>query len=75
MLELLDSLGLERGLAEPMRGDCTDLTEVVVQSGHWMAEEKPLAVNAALVRWLATRLPALWRGSGLASAGDRVPRG
>ena len=39
-------------LAEPMRRDCADLTEAVVQSGHWMAQEKPVAVNAALARWL-----------------------
>jgi pimeloyl-ACP methyl ester carboxylesterase len=25
--------------AEPMRRDCRDLTEVVVKSGHWMAQE------------------------------------
>src|SRR5262249_48534434 len=47
-------------LAEPMRADCSDLTEVVVPSGHWMAQEKPAAVNAALARWIATRLPQVW---------------
>jgi len=47
-------------LAEPMRRDCGDLTEVVVPSGHWMAQEKPAAVNAALAKWLAVKLPALW---------------
>jgi pimeloyl-ACP methyl ester carboxylesterase len=47
-------------LAEPMRQDCPDLVEVVVPSGHWMAQEKPVAVNAALARWLATRLPQVW---------------
>lgn len=47
-------------LAEPMRRDCADLTEVVIESGHWMAQEKPVAVNAAIVRWLATRFPDLW---------------
>ncbi len=47
-------------LAEPMRGDCENLTEVVVPSGHWMAQEKPVAVNAAIAKWLATRLPAFW---------------
>jgi pimeloyl-ACP methyl ester carboxylesterase len=47
-------------LAEPMRADCADLTEAVVPSGHWMAQEKPAAVNAALARWLAARLPELW---------------
>jgi pimeloyl-ACP methyl ester carboxylesterase len=47
-------------LAEPMRRDCTDLTEVVVQSGHWMAQEKPAAVNAALAQWLATKVSDFW---------------
>jgi len=47
-------------LAEPMRRDCRDLTEVTVPSGHWMAQEQPVAVNAAIARWLATKFPALW---------------
>jgi pimeloyl-ACP methyl ester carboxylesterase len=47
-------------LAEPMRRDCRNLTEVVVPSGHWMAQEKPRAVNAALAKWLATRLSEAW---------------
>jgi pimeloyl-ACP methyl ester carboxylesterase len=47
-------------LAEPMRAACANLTEVVVQSGHWMAQEKPVAVNAALAKWLAIQLPELW---------------
>jgi pimeloyl-ACP methyl ester carboxylesterase len=47
-------------LAEPMRRDCADLAEVVVPSGHWMAQEKSVAVNAALARWLANRFPAAW---------------
>jgi pimeloyl-ACP methyl ester carboxylesterase len=47
-------------LADPMRADCADLTEVVVPSGHWMAQEKPTMVNAALAKWLAAKLPGLW---------------
>jgi len=43
-------------LPEPMRRDCADLTEIVVKSGHWMAQEQPVAVNAALAKWLAIRL-------------------
>ena len=42
-------------LAEPMRRRCADLTEVFVQSGHWMAQECPLEVSAGLVRWLASK--------------------
>jgi pimeloyl-ACP methyl ester carboxylesterase len=61
---ICDTLGSR--LAEPMRADCADLTEAAVQSGHWMAQEQPLDVNAALVRWLATRFPELWRVSAAA---------
>jgi pimeloyl-ACP methyl ester carboxylesterase len=48
-------------LAEPMRQDCANLTEAIVKSGHWMAQEKPVSVNAAIARWLATQFPALWK--------------
>ena len=47
-------------LAEPMRAACDDLTEVVVPSGHWMAQERPVEVNAALARWLATKVAGAW---------------
>ena len=47
-------------LAEPMRDYCRNLTTRVVQSGHWMAQEKPAEVNAALVHWLATSLADFW---------------
>ena len=48
-------------LAEPMRRDCVRLSEAVVNSGHWMAQEQPAAVNAAIVRWLAREFPELWK--------------
>ena len=51
---------MQSRLAEPMRTHCSDLTEGVVQSGHWMAQEKPVEVNAAIVSWLARKLPGLW---------------
>jgi pimeloyl-ACP methyl ester carboxylesterase len=47
-------------LADPMRRDCSDLTEVVVRSGHWMAQEQPVAVNDALGKWLAAKFPVYW---------------
>jgi len=59
---------IDSRLAEPMRRDCADLTEVVVPSGHWMAQEQPIAVNAALAHWLATRT-AVWPGKGEAGNG------
>ena len=46
-------------LAEPMRSYCRNLTELTIRSGHWMAQEKPLEVNAALVKWLATAVPGV----------------
>ncbi|CAN5241833.1 alpha/beta hydrolase [soil metagenome] len=47
-------------LADPMRENCANLTEATVQSGHWMAQEKPMDVNAALAKWLSAQLPELW---------------
>jgi pimeloyl-ACP methyl ester carboxylesterase len=47
-------------LAEPMRTYCRQLTELTIRSGHWMAQEKPAEVNAALVKWLATSVPGIW---------------
>jgi len=47
-------------LAHPMREWCADLEETVVPSGHWMAQERPVEVNAALARFLARRLPQIW---------------
>ena len=51
---------IDSPLAQPMREACANLTEVTVASGHWMAQEKPVAVNAGLARWLAREFPTLW---------------
>ena len=40
-------------LADPMRASCDRLTEAIVDSGHWMAQEQPAAVNMALQTWLS----------------------
>ena len=47
--------------AAPMDQYCTDLTKVSVSSGHWMAQERPEEVNAALVKWMAHSLPEIWK--------------
>jgi pimeloyl-ACP methyl ester carboxylesterase len=47
-------------LAEPMRKYCRKLTEETLRTGHWMAQEKPREVNAALVKWLTTSVPNVW---------------
>jgi len=39
---------------------CSNLTTKVVQRGHWVAQEKPAEVNAALIQWLATSVPDFW---------------
>jgi pimeloyl-ACP methyl ester carboxylesterase len=39
-------------LAEPMRRKCHHLTEGIIDSGHWMPQEQPEAVNKAIADWL-----------------------
>ena len=59
---------LQSRLAEPMRVHAPQLKEVIVPSGHWMAQEQPLAVNAALAKWLAVGFTGLWIGTREAEA-------
>jgi pimeloyl-ACP methyl ester carboxylesterase len=47
-------------LAEPMREHCSSLKEVTIPSGHWMAQEKPVEVNATLAKWISSQFPELW---------------
>ncbi|HVN27602.1 MAG TPA: alpha/beta fold hydrolase, partial [Candidatus Binataceae bacterium] len=47
-------------LGEPMRKYCRNLSEEVIRAGHWVAQEKPREVNAALVKWLVTKVPQVW---------------
>ena len=49
-------------LAVPMRDYCANLSEVVLPTGHWMAQENPVAVNKALAGWLCTEFPSIWAG-------------
>ncbi|MEZ5939023.1 MAG: alpha/beta hydrolase [Hyphomonadaceae bacterium] len=49
-------------LADPMRAHVDALTEGIVESGHWMAQERPHEVNAALSEWIMTSLPHVWPG-------------
>lgn len=48
---------VQSGAAASMREYTHDLTEVIVDSGHWMAQERPREVNAELTRWLVAKLP------------------
>jgi soluble epoxide hydrolase/lipid-phosphate phosphatase len=43
-----------------MRKYCRNLTETTIRAGHWVAQEKPAEVKAALVNWLATSVPGVW---------------
>ena len=51
---------IDSDLAKPMRGLCSNLTERTIASGHWMAQERPVEVNGALVQWLATAVSGVW---------------
>jgi pimeloyl-ACP methyl ester carboxylesterase len=62
-------------LAEPMRAYCVNLTEVTIPSGHWMAQEKPAEVNAALARWASSQFPTLWPVLPVARNDDLFPTG
>ena len=39
-------------LADPMRENCSNLEEATIDSGHWMAQEKPDEVNKTIKEWL-----------------------
>lgn len=47
-------------ICENMRQKCPNLKECVVESSHWVAEEKPVEVNGAIARWLAEECKDLW---------------
>jgi pimeloyl-ACP methyl ester carboxylesterase len=44
-------------LAEPMRADCSDLTEATLAGGHELMLECPDDVNATIAKWLAISVP------------------
>jgi len=48
--------------AEPMRQRCPNLTERRIDSGHWMAQEKPAQLNAVLEDWLSQQANYLAQG-------------
>ncbi|MEZ5653122.1 MAG: alpha/beta hydrolase [Burkholderiaceae bacterium] len=56
---------VDSDLAGAMGPLCADLSTARVDSGHWMAQEKPVEVNAILCQWLATRVTAHWPGQGI----------
>ncbi|KAJ9150925.1 Epoxide hydrolase [Pleurostoma richardsiae] len=51
------------GLADPLREACSNLTEVSIPAGHWVPQERPEELNAALVRFILDEVPEFWPGS------------
>ena len=43
---------IHSALADPMREDCTSLTEVTIDAGHMVLLEQPAALNGAIDFWL-----------------------
>jgi pimeloyl-ACP methyl ester carboxylesterase len=50
---------VESELAAPMREDCVDLTEAVIDGGHHLALERPGETNRAIKDWLIARVNSL----------------
>ncbi|KAJ5738165.1 epoxide hydrolase [Penicillium malachiteum] len=48
---------------EPMRQNCSNLTEAKIDAAHFLYFEKPREVNAVLLRWLADQVPSEWPGA------------
>jgi soluble epoxide hydrolase/lipid-phosphate phosphatase len=54
-------------VCERMRQYCRNLKEKTIDASHWVAEEKPMEVNAAIARWLVEECPDYLRnGQGVA---------
>jgi pimeloyl-ACP methyl ester carboxylesterase len=51
---------INSGMAEPMRKECDNLSEAVIYSGHWMAQEKPAELNSVLIKWLRSEVEEFW---------------
>jgi len=47
-------------LADPMRQDCTDLTEQIMTTGHWMTQGSRRASTPPSRAGWSPRLPELW---------------
>ncbi|KAK4069490.1 hypothetical protein Trihar35433_6069 [Trichoderma harzianum] len=52
-------------LADRMRRTCSDLTEVVINAGHWVNTDQPEKVNSAMERWIFEKVIDFWPGKAL----------
>lgn len=50
-----------------MRDRCKNLTEFVIQAGHFGALERPQEVNSGVVDWIVKQVPGCWPGPELKS--------
>lgn len=48
---------------DPMKDYCNNLSLTAIDAGHWVALEKPVETNAAMVKWLATEVTDWWPGA------------
>ncbi|MEU6579511.1 alpha/beta hydrolase [Nocardia sp. NPDC046763] len=44
----------QSALAHPMREHCRNLTEVMLDAGHWVGLERPQEVNSTIEQWIST---------------------
>ena len=47
-------------LAENMRQKCSNLTETIIDAGHWVHAEKSDETNSAITRWLVEEVSDWW---------------
>lgn len=47
-------------MSEGMEDWVRNLSRKQIKSGHWVAQERPMELNAVLVEWLATQLHSIW---------------
>jgi len=50
---------IDTPLVEPMRSNCTNLSEEIIDAGHWVAQEKPDECNHTITNWLSSTLGML----------------
>ncbi|OAP63921.1 hypothetical protein AYL99_03148 [Fonsecaea erecta] len=54
-------------LTQPMRDKCRDLSEFVIQAGHWGNLECPEEVNSGIAGWVMDKVQDWWPGPELKS--------
>jgi soluble epoxide hydrolase/lipid-phosphate phosphatase len=47
-------------IADTQKEYCSNLKEIALNAGHWVALEKACEVNAAIVQWIVERCGHMW---------------